>query len=243
MKLEVCCGSYEDAIQASKAGAERIELNQALELGGLTPSPAMLNMVKQDTDLEVVCMVRPRGAGFVYRDSEYKQMKAELVDLLKQGADGIAFGFLTADHRIDRERTREFVEIIQSHHASAVFHRAIDCTEDFFESLAVLHALGIDRVLTSGQESTAVLGRARIQKAKELYGAEMEILPGAGVNAKNVRDFAFCGQAHSSAKDFLEDPTTISKNGQVSYAIYPESRRYQVVTEKKVSELLHEMDQ
>lgn len=33
--VEICCGSYEDAYNADRAGAKRIELNSALHLGGL----------------------------------------------------------------------------------------------------------------------------------------------------------------------------------------------------------------
>ena len=70
-KLEVCCGSYEDAMNAYHGGAKRIELNSALALGGLTPTIASLELIKNNTDLEVICMVRPRGAGFVYNELQY----------------------------------------------------------------------------------------------------------------------------------------------------------------------------
>ena len=46
--IEICCGSYYDALQAAYGGAKRIELNSALMLGGLTPSIATLKLVKQN---------------------------------------------------------------------------------------------------------------------------------------------------------------------------------------------------
>ena len=82
--VEVCCGSYYDALQAQYGGARRIELNSALHLGGLTPSLATLLKVKDNTDLEVICMVRPRG----------------------NGADGIAFGCLDEEGDIKIPQTR-----------------------------------------------------------------------------------------------------------------------------------------
>lgn len=96
-KLEVCCGSYEDAMNAYHGGAKRIELNSALALGGLTPTIASLELIKNNTDLEVICMVRPRGAGFVYNELQSEQMIIEAEELLEHGADGIAFGFLDSD--------------------------------------------------------------------------------------------------------------------------------------------------
>ena len=88
--LEVCCGSYEDALTASQAGAKRIELNSALPLGGLTPTTATLDMIKRNTDMEVICMVRCREGGFFYSENEYMQMIEEATELLEHGADGIA---------------------------------------------------------------------------------------------------------------------------------------------------------
>ena len=68
--VEICCGSYSDALAAWKAGATRIELNSALSLGGLTPSLATLKMTKQNTGLKVITMIRPRGAGFCYDEED-----------------------------------------------------------------------------------------------------------------------------------------------------------------------------
>ena len=59
--IEICCGSYEDALAAWNGGAGRIELNSALYLGGLTPSIGSLRLIKANTGLKVISMVRPRG--------------------------------------------------------------------------------------------------------------------------------------------------------------------------------------
>lgn len=97
--IEVCAGSYEDCLSAALGGAERVELNSALSVGGLTPTVAVLRRVKQDTDLQVICMVRPRAAGFCYTEAEKALMFEEAELLLDSGADGLAFGFLNADGR------------------------------------------------------------------------------------------------------------------------------------------------
>lgn len=76
--IEICCGSYEDALAAYQGGAKQIELNSALALAGLTPSLASLKLTKDHTDLKVICMVRPRAAGFCYRDEEFRVMMKEV---------------------------------------------------------------------------------------------------------------------------------------------------------------------
>ena len=90
---EICCGGYEDALQASRGGARRVELNSALYLGGLTPGLGTLKLTKEKTDLTVISMVRPRGGGFCYSEAEYAAMLRDAEELLRAGTDGIAFGF------------------------------------------------------------------------------------------------------------------------------------------------------
>lgn len=75
--VDICCGSFEDALAAYHGGAKRIELNSALSLGGLTPSLGTLLLTKNNTDLKVIAMVRPRGAGFCYSDADFRVMKAD----------------------------------------------------------------------------------------------------------------------------------------------------------------------
>ena len=147
--IEICCGSYEDAINAYRGGAKRIELNSALYLGGLTPSIATLELIKRNTNLEVICMVRPRGAGFCYSDLEKKQIFAEAKALLESGADGLAFGFLTEDRTIDLECTQKMVNLVYSYGKTAVFHRAFDCVKDEKTAINKLIKLNVDRVLTT----------------------------------------------------------------------------------------------
>ena len=95
--LEICCGSYYDALQAASGGAGRIELNCALHLGGLTPSLASLELVKEHCNVKVIAMVRPRGGGFCYSEDDFNVMLRECEHLVRHGADGIAFGCLRED--------------------------------------------------------------------------------------------------------------------------------------------------
>ena len=121
--IEICCGSYEDALNAYNGGAKRIELNSALHLGGLTPSLATLQLTKQNTDLKVISMVRPRGAGFHYTEAEFEVMKKDAELLMENGSDGLAFGFLDADGHIDVKQTKVMIDIIKKYNGEVVFHR------------------------------------------------------------------------------------------------------------------------
>ena len=109
-----------------------------------------LRLVKENTGLKVISMVRPRGAGFSYTEAETEQMFADARILMENGSDGLAFGFLTSEGKIDSERTGRMIRLIHEFHGEAVFHRAFDCVEDPYEAIEELIRLGTDRILTSG---------------------------------------------------------------------------------------------
>lgn len=239
--VEICCGSYYDAKNAYLGKAKRIELNSALYLGGLTPSAATLRQVKKDFDLEIICMVRPRGAGFCYNDEDFLIMKEEAKDLLENGADGIAFGILDQDGNIDLKRNQEMIEIIKSYHKTAVFHRAFDCVKDYDQAIRQLIDLGVDRVLTSGLEAKAMDGKEVIKYLQSHYGDQIQILAGSGMNASNAKemmDYTGIYQVHSSCKDWLNDPTTSSNHVTYAYATSPHENDYEIVSKELVEKLV-----
>jgi len=219
--LEICCGSLEDAKAAQAGGADRIELNSALYLGGLTPSLASLLMAKENCTIPIVAMIRPRGGGFCYSEDEFQVMLRDAAILMQNGADGIVFGFLNPDGTLCIDRTKQMVDLIHSHDKEAVFHRAIDCAEDIDGGIEELIRLKVNRVLTSGGRNTAWEGREVIARLQKNYGKQIEILPGAGLRKENALDFLAATkttQLHSSCKGYHTDPT--AKGKQVTYAYH-----------------------
>lgn len=240
--IEICCGSYYDALQAYQGGAKRIELNSGLHLGGLTPSLGSLKLTKKNTNLKVICMVRTRGAGFHYLPEDFATMLEDCRTLMMNGADGIAFGCLDEHGNIDIEQTKAMIAIIKEYHGEVVFHRAFDCVSDPFQSMETLIALGVDRVLTSGLKAKAMDGIALIKELQEKYGDRIEILAGSGMNASNAKammDETGISQVHSSCKDWINDPTTTGKDVTYSYAPAPHENDYDVVSAQLVNQLVN----
>lgn len=197
--IEACVASVASAIAAEEGGADRLELNYALELDGLTPSLGLFHEVRAACSLPIIVMIRPRGYGFVYSQAEYAMMRRDIDVFLEAGAEGFAIGFLSADHTIDHKRTRDVVK--QMDNKTCVFHRAFDVTPSAKEALEVLIDCGVDRVLTSGQASTAPTGamgiKALVRQAKE----KIEVLPGAGIKPENVHQLVKetgCDQVHGT---------------------------------------------
>lgn len=220
--VEVCCGSFADALAAQAGGASRIELNAALSLGGLTPTQASVALVRQHTDLEVVAMARPRAGGFCYRDAEWTQLLAEAASLLAAGAQGIAFGCLTPAGAVDFERTREAVRLIHQAGATAVFHRAFDLTPDADKAINQLVSVGVDRVLTSGQAPTVPQGAPLIAHLQSSWGDRIEILPGSGVrpsNAAGLLAATSVSQLHSSCSGIISTSADAAAAHGVDFSV------------------------
>jgi len=210
--VEICCGSLTDVINASSVReVDRIELNCALELGGLTPSLQTFLSARKTTSKKIICMVRPRGAGFMYNAYEKETMYNDAQIFLQNNADGIVFGSLNKDHTIDRDFTERMVSLIHSYGKEAVFHKAFDNTTDPVTAIQTLIACKVDRILTSGQQPSTEDGIALIHDLQKNYGNQMEILPGGGVNQKNAKKILTgtgCTQIHMTAKSEYEDDGT-----------------------------------
>ena len=179
-KLEICCASADDVFAASKAGAHRVELNSALFLGGLTPSLGAVREAKK-AGIPIMAMIRPRDGGFCYTRLEFESMLRDVQILCEEGVDGVVFGVLTADGRVDTERCRILAEAAGDR--EKVFHRAFDVVPDWREAMEELIDIGFDRILTSGQSPNAILGAETIREMVTYSAGRIEILPGAGIRA------------------------------------------------------------
>lgn len=227
--IEICAGSLDDAVAAEKAGAARIELNSSLFLGGLTPSLGSLKLVKKETNLKVLTMVRPRAAGFLYTSAEFKTMEEDAKLFIDNGADGIVFGFLNEDGTIDTKRCESLIKIAGT--KEKVFHRAIDVVPDPLKALDLLIELGFTRVLTSGQEPTAYEGMELIAAMVKHAKGRIEILPGGGITKKNAAKLVQgtgVTQIHFAALKAVSEPST-ARNPSIYYggALYPPEDRFE----------------
>ena len=205
--IEVAAGTVEDALAAREGGADRVELNAGLELGGLTPSVGALRLVRESAGLPVVVMLRPRPAGFVYSATEMLTVRRDAEVFCAEGATGVAFGFLKSDRTIDLNATRALVTQL-GRKVETVFHRAFDLTPDPLVALEALIDLGVTRVLTSGQASSAAQGAELIRNLIERARGRIEVLPGGGIRATNARSIVrrtAATQLHGTFSEKRED--------------------------------------
>lgn len=237
--LEICTASLEDCQAAQEGGADRVELNSALPLGGLTPSLGLLQEARQALHIPIIVMIRPRPAGFCYSAGEFTVMQREVELALAHGADGIAFGILHEDGTIDQARCTSIIQ--QAAGREIVFHRAFDVTPDARVALEQLIDLGVMRVLTSGQESSAYNGAARIAEFIEQAAGRIQILPAGGINRFTIADILAstgCEQVHASLTMSRLDSSTRSRP-QIKFgnAAFSDEEKYFVTNRAAVEEL------
>ncbi|MEM6685320.1 MAG: copper homeostasis protein CutC [Bacteroidota bacterium] len=216
MLLEICANSYQSAMNAATAGAERIELCSELAVGGVTPSYGLLTKVCKDLQIPIHVLIRPRSGDFTYSDVEFEIMKANIELCKELDCAGIVSGILHSDFTIDQKRTKELIALAKP--LSFTFHRAFDWIPNPKEAVQVLAELGAARVLTSGQAPTAEEGTALLATLQEIAGNNLIIMPGGGINPENVVVFKKFGfqEIHCSATSLQQTINTpnISMNSQ-----------------------------
>jgi copper homeostasis protein len=204
--LEVCVGSAADIETAIAAGANRLELCSALELGGLTPSIGLVEAALSMSPLPIVVMVRPRAGGFCYDRHEFAAMLRDAKRFVDLGASGIVFGILDQQGSVDVARSQELVKLAGA--LDSVFHRGIDFVRDQRAAIDSVIELGCTRVLTSGGKRSAHEGATAIRDLITHAAGRIEILPGGGINAANVMEIVnvtACSQVHIGAATAHDD--------------------------------------
>jgi copper homeostasis protein len=200
IKTELCAYSVEACQIAARLGVNRVELCASPAEGGVTPSLATIERVSKIPNLDLSVMIRPRGGDFLYSEDEFQTMLLDIEYARKAGATGVVFGILTADGKVDVERTRQLVEAAGD--METTFHRAVDMTEDYAQAVEDIIAAGCKRILTSGSYDKAIDGIENIAKAVEISHGRIEIMAGSGVVATNAKQLMEVGvdALHFSAK-------------------------------------------
>lgn len=181
--IEVIVTTLKEAKQAERYGADRLELIADMRAGGTTPSFGTIRNVLEQVTIPVHVMIRPHTDSFVYDEADAETILADVGLCRELGADGIVFGALTNDGRIDEALLGEVIK--HKSEMALTFHRAIDDAADLMDAITVLNDFPeVNHVLTSGGQATALEGVDRLSAMQDV--AEMNILPGAGITADNV---------------------------------------------------------
>lgn len=238
IQVEVCVDSVASAVAAERGGGTRVELCCSLIEGGVTPSAGLIATTRAAILIPLHVMIRPRAGDFLYDRHEFEAMRRDIALAQRLGANGIVFGVLNAAGGVDVARTRELTELARP--LAVTFHRAFDMTADLLRALEDLCTLGIDRVLTSGGEQTAVLGQPTIAQLVTKAQGKIAIMAGSGIkpdNARRLIEETGVKEIHVGLRTNLPSPM-VHRNPRISMGS-AEGREYQrsVVVEEDVRRL------
>ncbi|GKQ43079.1 copper homeostasis protein [Companilactobacillus sp. RD055328] len=187
---EVAVENYSNIPAAVMAGANRIELNDNLAVGGTTVSyGVMAEAAKylQEKQVPLTVMIRPRGGNFVYNDIELKIMEADIFKAQELGVDAVTFGCLTTDGNLDEEAMEMLIGA--SSGMDIVMHMAFDDIDEANQTDVIdwLEEHDVKRILTHGGDLTKPLNVKHLQELIKLTeGKNIDILPGGGITFENI---------------------------------------------------------
>ncbi|WP_374959568.1 copper homeostasis protein CutC [Gilvibacter sp.] len=199
MLLEICTPSLESVTAAVSGGAERIELCEQLEVGGVTPRLGLVEQVLQSYTINTQVLIRPRGGDFVFTAEEIRQMTNSVEAVGALGVQGVVIGALTADGNLDIPTLKTLVEAAGD--LELTFHKAIDTMKDPESAIDTLISLGFIRILTSAGAKTALDGLENLKAWQARYGNEITIMPGGSIRPENINAILSSGFSaiHSAA--------------------------------------------
>jgi copper homeostasis protein len=198
--LEICCYNLNSALIAANAGADRVELCADPGSGGTTPGIGLIKSVRKKIGIELYPIIRIRGGDFLFSEEEFEVMLDEVAACKSAGCDGVVFGMLLPDGRIDKFHSLKLIEI--AYPMGVSFHRAFDWSVNPFEAMEDIIEIGCERILTSGQQPKAILGAPLIKDLISQAADRIQIMPGSGIRADNIADLkkeTGATQFHSSA--------------------------------------------
>jgi len=183
---EACVDNIQDAINAFKKGADRIEFCSNLDEDGLTPSNYDLISLKKSISIPVRVMVRPHSNSFNYNDDDLIQMKETIEFCKNQKFDGVVFGCLDDDNELDLNKIEYLADFAKP--LNVIIHKAIDLTPSPVNSLMnLLEIDNVNGVLSSGGFETAELGTEVLKKMINISPNDFEIISAGKITNQNFK--------------------------------------------------------
>jgi copper homeostasis protein len=202
--LEICCFNLQSAIIAQRAGAHRVELCADAAVGGTTQSLGVIKIAREKLQIQLYPIIRPRGGDFFFTEEELEIMMNDVLLCKQIGCDGVVIGMLNQDGTIDKKSCGQLVQL--AYPLGVTFHRAFDRAADPQQALEDIIEIGCERILTSGQQPTAIEGAEFIAQLIQQADDRIIIMPGSGIRSANIIELAQKTKAqefHSSARTHL----------------------------------------
>jgi copper homeostasis protein len=243
MILEICVDSPASALAAQAGGANRIELCENLDQGGITPSLGKIRLIRELVALPIFLLIRPRKGDFLYTEAEFNIMLEDILIAKDQGIDGFVSGVLLPDGHIDRSRTALLIKAAGPH--PFTFHRAFDQCIDPLLALEQLIDLGVSTILSSGGKSSGPQGASHLQQYVKAAAGRVGFLAGGGIRPENVEallDIPGLFGLHASAGTMITSRMEYRGNVAMGQEAPDQEFTWKVADQNMVAALVERMD-
>lgn len=182
---EACVESIQEAINAEKNGADRIELCADLKHGGLTPPVYLIESAQKLLTIPLKVLIRPRKGDFIYNENELAVMETDIEICKQLDIDEIVIGVLNIDRNIDYPTIIRLSK--KAYPMDITFHKAIDFTPDIISEVSKLSPIkGVKGILTSGGEKTALVGKEKLKSLVNIYSHRFSIIAAGSITNNNL---------------------------------------------------------
>jgi copper homeostasis protein len=188
--IEVIVQTLDDAREAARGGADRLEVVRSIGEGGLTPPLSLVRAIAEETGLPLRVMVRENN-GFGTNAAELPALRDAASAFASEGVDGLVIGF-AANGQPDIRTVEQVLQAAPD--AAVTFHRAFDALPDPLSAIdAIAGIRGVDRILTSGGNGGPASRSLRIRELGERAGDRLIIVAGGGVDLPTFISMARSG--------------------------------------------------
>ncbi len=182
--LEVIVKSREEAMEAERGGANRLEIASSLEDGGLTPEIEIVREIAAAVSIPVRVMLRERDAMSIVSEEELRRLQSAARALAALPIEGLVLGFVK-DSVIDTDSLGKILSAAPR--CSVTFHRAFESVSCPLASLQLLKQFRrIDRVLVRLNGDSGTPRISDLVQWQKLAAPEITLVVGLGLNRENI---------------------------------------------------------
>lgn len=186
--LEFIIQNKQDAIEAERHGASRLELVSAISEGGLTPSYGTLKETLGSVSIPINVVIRPHSFHYFYDEGDMNVVLEDVRQVLALGGNRIVFGALNPDRTINEEALHSIISLDPN--IIITFHGAIDYSTSVIDSYKVLmkYKENVQCLVTAGGEIDGVEGANNLAEMVRLQRQHdgPVVMPGVGLRLSNI---------------------------------------------------------
>lgn len=184
--LEVIACSVEDAIEAEKGGADRLEVIRGFEAGGYTPSLDLVREIRDTVGLPLRVMLREAACYGLTEVITVEKLCCVANELNGMKLDGVVLGFLRS-RDVDFELTQKILGCAPD--LKATFHHAFEDAKDKTAAIRAIKRMPqIDKILSHGGYGSPAIRVENMREYAMSAGPEIQILAGGRVDLEMIRE-------------------------------------------------------